>query len=1127
MTVTGAVSITLGWISVGNATGSQLILNNGASLTVNSGRLDVSGGLDSAATNSTGTITMAGGSVYLQTLGAGTPTSLMLGSGTTFSMSGGTIALINGDNTTYDLDIRSAAGSITGGTLQIGDTGTPYTISSANQFAITDGTPGNLALPNLTLAASVARSTTLSLTNPITIAGNLSINANNSFLFTSNANAVTVGGSVTNAGTYTSSNNSLSVTGSIGNTGTFTAGSSAISVGGNWSNGGSFTQGTSTVTFTGNTNTTLGGATATTFNNLIMNKPAVSGLNSTITVNTTPTVNGTLTFTNGNIVTGANKVILGTAATIATPSPSSYVVGSFQKNYLANANLSYFAGNDFPVGDASNFTPVNVSAGTTTTAGSLTVATTAAQQPQVATPIASTGIDAANDIARYWTFTAAGLTSGATAIAATFNFVASDVVGAASPASYIAERYDGTNWNPTTLVAAGATSTLVSGLYPVSAALPAASNDFAIGALLAGFTAVPGRFNAFETATPANAILGKIQTKKAGVAFGIDIVSINAAKTGYGGAVNPVTVELRDSSAGGALDVNGCNTAAWPLIQTVTSALSIPASGRVTLSAITVAQSYRSVRARITGGGNIGCSTDLFAIRPQSLTISGLDATWQTAGTGRALNNIAATGGSGIVHAASELAAATPRPFTLNVAPVPATATNYDGIPTVVAGFPVCCTPSTAPACGTLPATCGAGTLTVNAASWTAAGSGMRQNATANYAEAGVANVQLEDQNYADVDAVDGTPLATRTIPATATAQIGRFVPDHFVFASPSTPQFQTFGAADGSCQAPVTGAKRSFTYIGQPFWYVTLPSATVQAVGANGTVTSNYRGALFKLTAAGFTESYSNNAIGPALDPSAIGTAALTGTGNGTATYTAAAGGLLAYQRSTAAAIPASSSPFSANLSLTATATDASETGAGNPGTSGLTGSTTFSSIVFDGGTFLPASIAGGTAFVYGRLRMFGATGVLNLALPVAAQTEYWTGTGFTLNPADNCTTLARPNIALGSYANNLAACETFAGTSPATFASGAGLIVLTAPGAGNNGSVLLTPQLGTTPSGSYCTATGGSGLQASATSAARNYLQGAWGGVTTYDQNPTARAAFGIYGAQPRNFIFTRENY
>jgi hypothetical protein len=43
---------------------------------------------------------------------------------------------------------------------------------------------------------------------------------------------------------------------------------------------------------------------------------------------------------------------------------------------------------------------------------------------------------------------------------------------------------------------------------------------------------------------------------------------------------------------------------------------------------------------------------------------------------------------------------------------------------------------------------------------------------------------------------------------------------------------------------------------------------------------------------------------------------------------------------------------------------------------------------------------------------------------------------------------------------------------------------------------------------------------------SAGRAYLQGNWTGAA-WDQNPSARAAFGLYGSQPKNFIFFRENY
>ena len=81
--------------------------------------------------------------------------------------------------------------------------------------------------------------------------------------------------------------------------------------------------------------------------------------------------------------------------------------------------------------------------------------------------------------------------------------------------------------------------------------------------------------------------------------------------------------------------------------------------------------------------------------------------------------------------------------------------------------------------------------------------------------------------------------------------------------------------------------------------------------------------------------------------------------------------------------------------------------------------------------------------------------------------------------------------------------------------------------------GSVLLTPNLRTVPAGSFCdNATSG---ENAATAAAMSYLLGRWddsanpdgSGATAYDDNPSSRAAFGLFGSQPSNFIYFRENF
>src|SRR5439155_20956589 len=161
-----------------------------------------------------------------------------------------------------------------------------------------------------------------------------------------------------------------------------------------------------------------------------------------------------------------------------------------------------------------------------------------------------------------------------------------------------------------------------------------------------------------------------------------------------------------------------------------------------------------------------------------------------------------------------------------------------------------------------------------------------------------------------------------------------------------------------------------------------------------------------------------------------------------------------------------------------------------------------------------------------FGRLRMENAVGSERLQLPLQMETQYWTGiaTGFVRNNDDSCTNLARANFTLNPYTSNLNACETMVNPASVTLASGVATINLSAPGAGNDGTVLLRLNRGTA-SGNYCDAVrAGPGL--AATSAGKSYLRGRWSGGTWTD-DPSSRAAFGLYGGQPDSFIYSRENY
>jgi hypothetical protein len=1098
MDVTGTVKVTNGTIQVGafgaGATPiSPLILESGSSLTVGGGTLIVSYALSSASLPSAGSFTVSGGTVCLQTngngstgpatalWGAGQAISLQLGSGVNFNMSSGTIYLINGDNSpTFDLDIESTTSTITGGTIQLGDSGNPCGVAASvnNPFGLGNNTNATLSLPNLTMGSSQNVAATLSSTGPMTVNGALTINTGNSLLFSGAGNAVTVSGSVTNNGTYT------------------TNGGNPLSVAGDFTNNGTFNAGTSTVTFAGNTAAAIGGTAATTFNNFLINKGA------NLTINTTPTVNGTLTFTNGKIVTGANRVILGTAATIATPSASSYVVGSFQKNYNAG-NLSYFAGNDFPVGDATNFTPVNISAGTTTTAGSLTVTTTATQHPQ----IASSGINSTSDIARYWTFANSGLTIG-TAISATFTFVSADIVGGANPLTFIAERYDQTNWFPTTAGAQTATSTPVSNVTP----LASGNNDFAIGSPLSGFNGVPGAFNVFESSTSGTSILGRIYTKIVGAAITLDVVSVNAGRTGVnaGFNTNPITVALLDSR-----NNTGTLTAATNCLSTWTTVISTqslsPAwgatfTGRATVTITTPVNAWRDVRVRVTQGANTGCSTDRFAIRPTAFSSITSNMTNNGASgapslkTGQNFTLSALTGltgydnGSGATLASPQLI-----PLIDN---------------TQIIGSP------TAGAIGGAFGAASNGTATGSTFYYSEVGNfGLNNNLGTTATNAAIYDNAFTAVDQVSTDCVAGGFSNTLSggkygcnfgnaviAQTTGSSGFGRFIPDNFNVGL-NSPQFTT------ACSS---GA---FSYVGQPFTYATAPVMTVTARsgtsnGLTNTPTKNYAGAYMKLSDAAGTSlnqapyttqagRYSRfDALGggttPALDTSvlpattadpAIGTFA-----NGVGALTFSNGGGLGFLRS--ASTP--SAPYNADIALALNVIDTDSVAfAGNPASFGA--ATSGNGIAFNSGS----------SFFYGIMKLGNAVGSEKLDLPMTLQTLYWAGTGFTLNTADNCTSISLANVSFPTYYPSLTSANMPAGnvSGGGAFAAGVGSLTVKKPTASATGAVDVQIDL---------TAQAETWLQLKRTTP-----------PGTYTQNPLGRAAFGLYGSQPGNFIFMRENF
>jgi len=166
-----------------------------------------------------------------------------------------------------------------------------------------------------------------------------------------------------------------------------------------------------------------------------------------------------------------------------------------------------------------------------------------------------------------------------------------------------------------------------------------------------------------------------------------------------------------------------------------------------------------------------------------------------------------------------------------------------------------------------------------------------------------------------------------------------------------------------------------------------------------------------------------------------------------------------------------------------------------------------------------------------FGRLAIRNANGSQIVPLPIRVEAQYWSGAptnAFITNTADGCTAIAATNIEMSNYTPNLNACET--SLTVGAFASGRATALLAAPGSANNGSVILTPRLEASVGVGPTTCIGG--VSTPLTGSNRAYLMGRWDAVDQggdgflYDDNPTARATFGVFQGS-EEVIFIRENF
>lgn len=950
------------------------------------------------------------------------------------------------------LTVNGAGGVSNGDTITVG----PGTFASTNA----SGTYTNSS-------AAIVATTTVS-TGSLTVAGPLT-----------NATGETI--SITGAGI-------VNANGGFSNSGTFTHNAAAGQLflrGVTNTIDGTFTRGIGTVTMNGSVNQNLSGTALfppTTagdgFYNFTVNNAAGVTLGSNVVVR------NVITFTTGEVTTGANVLISELTCATSVTRTSGHVIGNFQKFIPAGASTCVFQ-----VGSTGAYAQASlVFNGVAVGGGRLIVRTDTPDHPS----IGSSGLNSALSVNRYWTLTLTGVTGTVlpafTNYGATFTFVnPGDLDVGVTTGNFEIRRFSAAVWNNTTVGTRTGTTTQATGIL--------ALGEFAIGEVGAP---TPGSFNAFETSTGAGAITGVIRTKRAGVAFSLDVVAIlsGAQQAGF---TNTVRVDLLgNNTLGVALDGSNCPTS-FTVVQTVSPDPTITA-GRSTVNFAAVANSWRDVRVRVrfpAGSPTVtSCSTDNFAIRPDAITgFSASHNNRTTAGTATSINS---TAFGALVHNAG-------RPFSfranaVNGAGSPAITTNYTGAP--LATVTAC-----GPGVGFEACTATQGALTVT----TTFAAGALSTDTAQYSEVGSFGLQLIDDDFASVDASDGSTLGERRI-ASSVINVGRFVPDNFAVAF-NVPVF-----------AP---ACTGFTYQGQSFNYSTAPVITLTAREAGGATTALYAGTWWRLTASTLTPATQASRYAaasgtlnlgnlPAVTADPVvrynGDALPSPPAAGTGTLTFSSGTGLSFTRNNAT--PASE--LDAEIALSVNIIDADNvTYASNPAAFGA--ASAGNGILFSDGNVLTTN---DKRVRYGRLRMGGASGSQLLAMRIPVEAQYWNGSVFVTNLLDSCTTLSSTNVGLGNFGGALNSGETTASIVNSPLQSGRSAIQLSAPGAANAGSVDVTLNLGSGANADACAA-----FAPAAAAGNLAHLRGLWcNPPNTYTKDPSVRARFGINRGSDQS-IYRRE--
>lgn len=325
---------------------------------------------------------------------------------------------------------------------------------------------------------------------------------------------------------------------------------------------------------------------------------------------------------------------------------------------------------------------------------------------------------------------------------------------------------------------------------------------------------------------------------------------------------------------------------------------------------------------------------------------------------------------------------------------------------------------------------------------------------------------------------------------------IGRFIPHHFLVSSPSL-----------TTRTDLTSCTNSnFTYMDEPF----AIQFTLTAQNASNATTQNYQLDLDSLdavsdswTSLGTSRSFGLGAFNDTSDLSTrlsilTGTPSATGWLNGSNTITAK----VKLTREANGSVP--TGPYEA-LQIGIAPQDADGVKA--------TGLNLNSNRVLLNSS--PTKVR------YGRLRLFNAFGSGSTSLNLPVQAQYWTGKSWLMNSDDNCTPIPTTAVGTSNYVNSkgsMVPAWFLTAGNVSSLVNGQGDIVLTKPALTGTGSVTVCVDLGADPS---------PGVTCAATSANMGYLQGMWPPGTNFNNDPSARATFGVYTPETKKSVHIRELY